>query len=187
MGIEYLLNLRLFLVWVNVPDFEFAAKSSNEKMIFIDLVQKGWTLLVVDLLVDVLVSSFDVDVDNQDLFIVEARHSQNRRRRLQECLRIQLNNSVSSAWFRTTDQDRSHRWLGLLLLVLLLFVFFVIDDGFLDRGFFFFFIILSVLAFWLFLWNDNFFDLGLGLQMGQLFLVTVEVKQLRDSVRLTQR
>ena len=80
MCVEYLFKCRFSNKGVNVPNFEHAANGSNQKVIFVNLVQKGWALLVVDRHVDALVSCFDVDVDNQYLLVVEARHSQNRGR-----------------------------------------------------------------------------------------------------------
>ena len=80
MCVEYLFKCRFSNKGVNVPNFEHAANGSNQKVIFVNLVQKGWALLVVDGHVDALVSCFDVDVDNQYLLVVEARHSQNRGR-----------------------------------------------------------------------------------------------------------
>lgn len=186
MRVKYLFKCRFCNERVNVPNFEHTANGSNQKVIFVNLVQKGWALLVVDRHVDALVSGFDVDVDNEDLLVVEARHSQNRGRRLQESLSVEFDNCVSCAGLGSSNQNWGNRWLCLLLLVLFFFIFIIITSWLLGRGLFFLFIFV-IGSFWLFLDDNDFLYFWLGLKMGQCFCITIKVEQLRDSVGLTQR
>ena len=52
MGIKHLLDRRLLRIAVNVPNLELASKGADKQMIFINLVQNSWALLVVDLVHD---------------------------------------------------------------------------------------------------------------------------------------
>ena len=96
---------------------------------------------------------------------------------------MQLDHRVASAWLGSAIEDRCYGWLSHRLFVLrLLFLFFL-------GGRWLLLLLFGLLAFGLgWLDGDFFFDDGLGLvKVGQLLRVAIEIKQLRDSVRLAQR
>ena len=79
MSIQDLLDRRLLIVRINVPDLELAALGTNEQVILIDLIQEGRALLVLNLVADTLATSLDVDDGEKDLLAVEAGNGQHSR------------------------------------------------------------------------------------------------------------
>lgn len=97
---------------------------------------------------------------------------------------MKFNDSVSLAGFRSANQNWGYGWLSFLLLVFLFFILVVIGNRVFRRGLFLFFFIVFTSGL---LFNDNdFLFFGLGLEMGEFFLVAIEVEQLRNSVWLAQ-
>ena len=72
MRIKDLLDGWGVVVWIDVPNLELAVQSTNKEMIFIDLVEEGWVLVVVNLVLDALHTSLDIDVADEHLLVVEA-------------------------------------------------------------------------------------------------------------------
>ena len=72
MRIKDLLDGWGVVVWIDVPNLELAVQSTNKEMIFIDLVEEGWVLVVVNLVLDALHTSLDIDVTDENLLVVEA-------------------------------------------------------------------------------------------------------------------
>ena len=72
MGIKDLLDLWLVLEGINVPDLEFASKSADKQVVFVNLIEVSGVLLVVNLHADALFSGLDVYVADQNLLVVEA-------------------------------------------------------------------------------------------------------------------
>lgn len=72
MRIKDLLDGWGVIVWIDVPNLELAVQSTNKEMIFIDLVEEGWVLMVVNLVLDALHTSLDIDVADEHLLVVEA-------------------------------------------------------------------------------------------------------------------
>ena len=100
---------------------------------------------------------------------------------------MQLNHCVTSGGLGTTNEKRGYGGLRLQLLLPGLLIFLFGGWLFLRRRFFFLFF--SFLAFSPGL-LDGFNDLlrlRLGLQMGKLIGIAIEVEKLRNSVRLAQR
>ena len=79
MSIQDLLDRRLLIVRINVPDLKLAALGTNEQVILINLIQEGRALLVLNLVADALATSLDVDDGEKDLFAVEAGNGQHSR------------------------------------------------------------------------------------------------------------
>ena len=79
MSIQDLLDRRLLIVRINVPDLKLAALGTNEQVILIDLIQEGRALLVLNLVADALATSLDVDDGEKDLLAVEAGNGQHSR------------------------------------------------------------------------------------------------------------
>ena len=104
MGQEDLLETGSFSAWVDVPDLEFAAEGANKKMISIDLVQVSGILLAVNLMSDGLASRLDVNIHDENLFVVEAGDGQNRGRCLEQRLSMKLNHRVTNAWLGAANQ-----------------------------------------------------------------------------------
>ena len=73
MRIKDLLDGWGVVVWIDVPNLELAVQSTNKEMIFIDLVEEGWVLVVVNLVLNALHTSLDIDVADEHLLVVEAR------------------------------------------------------------------------------------------------------------------
>lgn len=73
MSIEDLLDLWLVLEWIDVPDLKLASESADKEMVVFNLVEECGVLLVVDLLANAFLTSFDVHVADQHLLVVEAR------------------------------------------------------------------------------------------------------------------
>ena len=96
---------------------------------------------------------------------------------------MQLNHGVTSARLWSANKNGGDRRLSNGLLVLALFIFF------LNRlrlwHFLFLLFFFTIPAGWLD-HGDDLFDLGLGLQVGQLLRITIKVEQLRDSIGLAQ-
>ena len=72
MRIKDLLDGWGVVVWIDVPNLELAVQSTNKEMIFIDLVEEGWVLVVVNLVLDALHTRLDIDVADEHLLVVEA-------------------------------------------------------------------------------------------------------------------
>ena len=72
MRIKDLLDGWGVVVWIDVPNLELAVQSTNKEMIFIDLVEEGWVLVVVNLVLDALHTSLDIDVADEHWLVVEA-------------------------------------------------------------------------------------------------------------------
>lgn len=72
VGIEDLLDRWGFIVWINVPNFEFTIESADQKVVLVDLVEERRVLVVVNLVLDGLRSCFDIDVADQNLLVFEA-------------------------------------------------------------------------------------------------------------------
>ena len=72
MRIKDLLDGWGVVVWIDVPNLELAVQSTNKEMIFIDLVEEGWVLVVVNLVLDALHTRLDIDVADENLLVVEA-------------------------------------------------------------------------------------------------------------------
>ena len=72
MSIKDLLDGWGVVVWIDVPNLELAVQSTNKEMIFIDLVEEGWVLVVVNLVLDALHTRLDIDVADEHLLVVEA-------------------------------------------------------------------------------------------------------------------
>lgn len=80
MSIEDLLDGRLALVWIDVPDLKLTVESANKEVLFIDLVEESRVLVVIDLVINALASGLNINTADKDLLIVEARNGQDRRR-----------------------------------------------------------------------------------------------------------
>ena len=76
MSIKDLLDGWGVVVWIDVPNLELAVQSTNKEMIFIDLVEEGWVLVVVNLVLDALHTRLDIDVADEHLLVVEAGDSE---------------------------------------------------------------------------------------------------------------
>ena len=72
MRIKDLLDGRLLLIRINVPNLELAAHGAHQEVIVVDLVQEGRALLVRDLAANCAASRLDVHVADQDLAALEA-------------------------------------------------------------------------------------------------------------------
>ena len=79
MSIKHLLDDRLGLIWIDVPDLELASKRANQKVILVDLVKASGALLVVNLRLDAFAACLDVDIADKYLRVVETRNRQNCR------------------------------------------------------------------------------------------------------------
>ena len=95
---------------------------------------------------------------------------------------MQLDHGVSGAWFRSAHEKRGYGWLHLWLLLLSFFLFF------LNHGLrlLLLFLVLVIFSPGFLDFNDSLW-LRLGLQVGQLSLIAIEVEQLGDPVWLGQR
>ena len=62
MCVEYLLNRRRLIVWIDVPNLKLPVQCANQEMIFIDLVQEGWVLVIINLVLNGPVPRLDIDV-----------------------------------------------------------------------------------------------------------------------------
>ncbi len=71
--IEDLLDCRLLLVGVDVPNFKFASHGTDEEVIFVNLVEESRALLIVNFVTDRSEACLDVNIADEDLFVVEAR------------------------------------------------------------------------------------------------------------------
>ena len=185
MCVKYLLNRWRLIVRVDVPNLKLSVKCADEEMIFVDLVQEGRVLVIVNLVLYGPVPRLDIDVTDQYLLVVEAGDGENRRRSLEERLRMQLNHGVAGARLGSPDEHRCYGWLRNGLFVLALFIFL-----FLSGGWLLFRLFCSThiaIVFSNFFGLNRFFNFWLRLQVRQLFCVTIEIEQLRDSVRLAQR
>ena len=72
VGVEYLLDRRSFIIWINVPNFELAVECADQQVVLVDLVEEGWVLMVVNLVLDGLRPCLDVDVADENLLVFEA-------------------------------------------------------------------------------------------------------------------
>ena len=150
-------------------------------MLFIDLIEESGILMVVDLVANTLASSLDIDVADQSLLVVETRDSKDRRRRLNESLGLQLNHGITSAWFRSSNENRSYGRFDLLLFLLALIIIFFSGGLFLLHFLFFLaFLTLSAGR----LDNDWLLFLGDWLQVSKFIGISIKVEQLRDSIWL---
>ena len=116
--IKHLLDDRLRLVRIDVPDLKLATLRANQKVVLVDLVQVGGVLLVVDLRLDAFSTCLDVNITDQDLLTFEARNRQNCRRSLKEGLGVELDHSVAGARLRPANEFGCHWRLSLLSLIL---------------------------------------------------------------------
>ena len=121
MSIKHLLDDRLGLIWIDVPDLELASKRANQKVIFVDLVKASGALLVVNLRLDAFAACLDVDIADKYLRVVETRNRQNCRRSLKESLGVKLNHSITGARRRSSYEFGCHWRLSFLSLIFLLF------------------------------------------------------------------
>ena len=121
MSIKHLLDDRLGLIWIDVPDLELASKRANQKVILVDLVKASWFLLVVNLRLDAFATSLDVNIADKYLRVFETRNRQNCRRSLKESLGMKLNHSITDAWYRSSNKYRCHWRLSFLSLIILNF------------------------------------------------------------------
>lgn len=137
--------------------------------------------MVIDPVFNAFASSLNVNIADQYLLVIEARDGEDRRRRLDQRFSSQFNHGVTCARLGSTYEKRSYRRLDLLLLVLFFLIFIV--DGLRFRNFLFLILIIFIPR-WLDHWG--FLRLGLWLQMGKLLDISIEVEQLRDSIRLSQ-
>ena len=98
---------------------------------------------------------------------------------------MQLDHCVTSAWLWSPDEYRCYGWLRHRLFVLILFVFLFLGCSRLWLLLLFStFFTLAARCFGL---HNRLFNLRLRLQMCKLLRITIEIEQLRDSIRLTQR
>ena len=181
MGIEDLFDGGGVIVGINVPYLELAVECADKQVIFVDLVEEGRVLVVVDLVLDSPVTRLDVDVADEHLLVVEAADGKDGRRGLEESLGLQFDHSVADTGLWSTDEHWGDRRLGHWLFILLLLFFLLSRLGF--RLFLFFFFLTFALG-WLD--DDRFLLFWLRLQVGQLFCIAVEIEQLRYPVRLAQ-
>ena len=72
VGVEDLLDRRSFIIWINVPNFELAVECADQQVVLVDLVEEGWVLMVVNLVLDGLRPCLDVDVADENLLVFEA-------------------------------------------------------------------------------------------------------------------
>ena len=121
MSIKHLLDDRLGLIWIDVPDLELASKRANQKVILVDLVKASWFLLVVNLRLDAFATSLDVDIADKYLRVLETRNRQNCCRSLKESLGMKLNHSITDAWHRSSNEYGCHWRLSFLSLIILNF------------------------------------------------------------------
>ena len=77
MGIEYLLNGRGLVVWIDVPYLKFAVQSAYEQVIIVDLVKERRVLMIVNLVLNCPISCLYIHVADKNLFVIEATDSQN--------------------------------------------------------------------------------------------------------------
>ena len=103
---------------------------------------------------------------------------------MEQSSRFQLNHGVFSAWLGPSYEKRGNRWLDLRLLVLFLLIVFLFGR----RGLLFFLFVFTFFAFATGFLNfrSGFFRFRLGLQVGELIGIAIEVEQLRDTVGLAQ-
>ena len=78
MRILNVLQRGLIIVRVDVPDLKLAVHRADEKMVLVNLVEESWVLLVVDRVFNVLATSLDINIDNQNLLGVKARNGKDR-------------------------------------------------------------------------------------------------------------
>ena len=62
MCVKYLLNRRRLIVWIDVPNLKLSVQCANQEMIFIDLVQEGRVLVIINLVLNGPVPRLDIDV-----------------------------------------------------------------------------------------------------------------------------
>ena len=62
MCVKYLLNRRRLIVRIDIPNLKLPVQCANQEMIFIDLVQEGWVLVIINLVLNVSVPRLDIDV-----------------------------------------------------------------------------------------------------------------------------
>ena len=78
MRVKYLLNRWLLIVWIDVPNLKLSVECADQEVIFVDLVQEGWVLVIFNLVLNGPVPRFDIDVTDQYLLAIEARNGENR-------------------------------------------------------------------------------------------------------------
>jgi len=79
MRIKHLLHRRYVIVSIDIPNLKLAVESADKKVILVDLIEDRRVLVVVDLVFNALASSLNIDIADQNLLIVEAGNSKDRR------------------------------------------------------------------------------------------------------------
>ena len=77
MRVKDLLNRWGLIVWIDVPDLKLSVECADQEVIFIDLVEEGWVLVIFNLVLYGPVARFDIDVTDQNLLAIEAGNSKN--------------------------------------------------------------------------------------------------------------
>lgn len=72
MRVEDLLDRRLVIIRVDVPDLKLAVKCADQKVVLVDLIQVCRVLVIVNLVLDGLGPRFDIDVADENLLVFEA-------------------------------------------------------------------------------------------------------------------
>ena len=78
MRVKDLLDRRRLIVGIDVPNLKLAVECADQEVIFVDLVQEGWVLVIFNLVLYGPVARFDIDVTDQYLLAIEAGNGKNR-------------------------------------------------------------------------------------------------------------
>ena len=78
MRVKDLLDRGRLIVWIDVPNLKLAVECADQEVIFVDLVQEGWVLVIFNLVLYGPVARFDIDVTDQYLLAIEAGNGKNR-------------------------------------------------------------------------------------------------------------
>ena len=78
MRVKDLLDRGRLIVWIDVPNLKLSVECADQEVIFVDLVQEGWVLVIFNLVLNGPVPRFDIDVTDQYLLAIEARNGENR-------------------------------------------------------------------------------------------------------------
>ena len=62
MCVKYLFNRWRFIVWIYVPNLKLSVECADQKVIFVDLVQEGGVLVIVNLVFNGPIPCLDIDV-----------------------------------------------------------------------------------------------------------------------------